>query len=175
MHGKAVVAALFALAAGASAQTPVDPSVQHSVLLVLATAIPSDVATHAIADPLAFASEIGSSIAAGNLPAWYKALPTDVRGLLPQLYPEATPTVVASMYATSAPGSAAVTASASIVSASSALTDVISASSTSPAVQSPTLSTATSTATSTGAASFPTAAVGASVGAALGFFGLIAL
>lgn len=149
MYGKAVVAALFALAAGASAQTPVDPTLQHSVLLALATAIPSDVVSQAIADPLAFASGIGSSIAAGNAPGWFKALPTDVRGLLPQLYPEATATAPATS---------------------------ISASSTVVVETTTPLSTATSTTRSTGAAaSFPTAAVGAGFGAVVGFVGMLAL
>lgn len=184
MHGKAIAAALFALAAGASAQTPVAPDVQQSVLLVLATAIPSDVASYALASSSAFADEMASSLAAGQTPAWYQALPTDVLSLLPQIYPfeaEATPSSSASMYATSVPSSTAAPtsapayASASIASGSSTLTGVNSVNSTSRAVQSPTLSASASAATFTGAASFPTAAVGASVGAVLGFIGMLAL
>ncbi|CBX92700.1 hypothetical protein IAQ61_005928 [Plenodomus lingam] len=187
MRGKTFAAALFALAARASAQAPVAvaPDVQQSVLLVLATAIPSEVASYALASSSAFAEEMASSLAAGKTPAWYQALPTDVLSLLPQIYPfeaEATPTPSsASMYATPAPSSAAVTSSASmsasapVASASSAMTHVISVNSTSRAVQSPTLSASTTAATFTGAASFPTAAVGASLGAVLGFFGMLAL
>ncbi|KAI8936378.1 hypothetical protein NX059_006791 [Plenodomus lindquistii] len=197
MHGKAITVALLALAAGASAQTPIAPNVQESVLSVLATAIPSEVASYAVASPTAFAGEMASSLAAGKIPAWYQALPTDVLSLLPQVYPyeaEATPTpssasasasayASASKYATSAPSSAAITPStsavasapASIASGSSALTGVNSVNSTSRAVQSPTLSTSASAATFTGAACFPTAAVGASVGAIFGFLGMLAL
>lgn len=59
----------------------------------LAQAIPSDQVAYAIASSSAFAAEMASSLAAGNTPAWYQALPTDVQSLLPEIYPAmVTPT-----------------------------------------------------------------------------------
>lgn len=63
--------------------------------MVLAQAIPSDSVAYALASSSAFAAEMASSLSAGNTPAWYQALPTDVQSLLPEIYPaavEATPT-----------------------------------------------------------------------------------
>ncbi|KAF1833594.1 hypothetical protein BDW02DRAFT_569907 [Decorospora gaudefroyi] len=97
---------VMALAVGASAQTtvakkkkkanipPHSPDVQQSVLLALAQAIPTESVSYALASTSAFAAEMASSLSAGNTPAWYQALPSDVKSLLPQIYPhvEATPT-----------------------------------------------------------------------------------
>ncbi|KAH7385703.1 hypothetical protein BKA66DRAFT_72922 [Pyrenochaeta sp. MPI-SDFR-AT-0127] len=141
------LATLVALAVGASAQTSVPPNVQQSVLLVLATALPTDSVSYALASQSAFASEMASSLSAGNTPAWYQALPSDVKSLLPIIY---------FVEATATP------------SATPSITPIVSSSAS--ATPSP------SAAQSTGAAAaFPTAAVGAGVGAALGFLGMLAL
>lgn len=142
------LATLVALAVGASAQTSVPPNVQQSVLLVLATALPTDSVSYALASQSAFASEMASSLSAGNTPAWYQALPSDVKSLLPIIY---------------------FVEAAATPSATPSITPIVSSSSAS-ATPSP------SAAQSTGAAAaFPTAAVGAGVGAALGFLGMLAL
>ncbi len=63
--------------------------------MVLAQAIPSESVSYALASSSAFAAEMASSLSAGNTPAWYQALPTDVQSLLPEIYPAAvaaTPT-----------------------------------------------------------------------------------
>jgi hypothetical protein len=64
------------------------PDVQQSVLLVLAQAIPTKSVQYALASSSAFAAEMASSLAAGNTPTWYQALPSDVKSLLPQIYPQ---------------------------------------------------------------------------------------
>lgn len=95
MQFKTVAMALGALAMGVRAQDAVAPEVQQSVLMAIAQAIPSESVSYALASPSAFATEMASCISAGNPPDWYQALPTDVKSLLPQIYPhevEATPT-----------------------------------------------------------------------------------
>jgi len=92
MKYNTIALALGALAMGVSAQG-VAPEVQSSVLMEIAQAIPSDQVAYAIASSSAFAAEMASSLAAGNTPAWYQALPTDVQSLLPEIYPAmVTPT-----------------------------------------------------------------------------------
>ncbi|KAI4625116.1 uncharacterized protein J4E87_004962 [Alternaria ethzedia] len=92
MKYNTITLALGALAMGVTAQG-VAPEVQSSVLMELAQAIPSDQVAYAIASSSAFAAEMASSLAAGNTPAWYQALPTDVQSLLPEIYPAmVTPT-----------------------------------------------------------------------------------
>lgn len=167
MKAHAIAAALGALLVGASAQTTIPPDVQQSVLLVLATAIPADSVSYALASSSQFAAEMASSLAAGNAPSWYAALPADVKTLLPQLYPgaaEATPTAslessVANSSATPAPtgmnGTSAAVSSATLGASRSA--------------------SASSPAFTGAAARLPTATFGAGVGAVLGFLGMLAL
>jgi hypothetical protein len=89
--------------------------------MVLAQAIPSDQVAYALASSSAFAAEMASSLAAGNTPAWYQALPTDVQSLLPQIYPAAmatptpTPTPSSSSSAYVAKSSSVVETSSSAV------------------------------------------------------------
>ncbi|KAG9186675.1 hypothetical protein G6011_09783 [Alternaria panax] len=92
MKVNTMMTALGALALGARAQYAVAPEVQQSVLMVLAQAIPSDSVAYALASSSAFAAEMASSLSAGNTPAWYQALPTDVQSLLPEIYPAAVQT-----------------------------------------------------------------------------------
>jgi hypothetical protein len=67
----------------------------------LAQAIPSDSVAYALASSSAFAAEMASSLSVGNTPTWYAALPSDVKSLLPQIYPvvEPTPEPSSSAYA----------------------------------------------------------------------------
>ncbi|KAF1840903.1 uncharacterized protein K460DRAFT_389434 [Cucurbitaria berberidis CBS 394.84] len=170
------IATLVALAVGASAQTPIAPAVQESVLLVLATALPSNSVSYALASQSAFAAEMASSLAAGNPPSWYQALPSDVKNLLPVLYPgtteaSATPSTTASSTAAYTP---AITSGGSSSGYPTTANSTVS-------VKSATLSASGSKVASasgpafTGGATYPTAAIGASVGAALGFLGMLAL
>lgn len=168
------VAALVALAVGASAQTTSIPAnVQQSVLLVLATALPTDSVSYALASQSAFAAEMASSLSAGNTPAWYQALPSDVKSLLPIIYavqtsatPSATPSITPIISSSSVVPTAGNSSQVSIRSPTLSATGSRSAS----------LSASATAAQSTGAAAaFPTAAVGAGVGAALGFLGMLAL
>ncbi|KAH8731154.1 hypothetical protein GQ44DRAFT_377662 [Phaeosphaeriaceae sp. PMI808] len=162
------VGALFALTAGAVAQTSVPPAVQQSVLMVLATALPRDSVSYVLASSSAFASEMASSLSAGNTPAWYQALPSDVKSLLPALYPVVTTP-------TPTPSSSVAVSSAGTISARPTGMNSTSLS----AVHSPTLSASaarSSAATPTAnAAPYPAAAMGAGLGAALGFIGMLAL
>ncbi|KAF2261826.1 hypothetical protein CC78DRAFT_337837 [Lojkania enalia] len=50
-----------------------------SVLSVLATAIPPETISYAIANPTGFQSELVSSLLAGETPQWYLDLPSDVK------------------------------------------------------------------------------------------------
>jgi hypothetical protein len=88
--------------------------------MVLAQAIPSDQVAYALASSSAFAAEMASSLAAGNTPAWYQALPTDVQSLLPQIYPAAMATATPTPTPTpSSSSSAYVAKSSSVVETSS--------------------------------------------------------
>lgn len=140
--------------------------------MVLATALPSDVRSYAIASESAFAAEMSSSLSAGNTPGWYASMPADVKSILPLLYPvaaEASTTPVVTSYATSSASSASATPTGAN---STAVT----------AVHSATLSAnGTHTATgsplpeSTGAASHAQAAVGAGLVGVVGFLAMLAL
>ena len=86
----------------------------------IAQAIPSDQVAYAIASSSAFAAEMASSLAAGNTPAWYQALPTDVQSLLPEIYPAmVTPTPTPTPTPSSSSSSAYVAKSSSVVETSS--------------------------------------------------------
>ena len=140
--------------------------------MVLATALPKESVSYALASSSEFAAQMASSLAAGNPPAWYQALPSDVKSLLPALYPivhSATPTPSSSL-AMSTPASSVPTVSAYPTGGNSTSAS---------GVHMPTLS---STASASGpaqatanAASYPGAALGAGVGAALGFIAMLAL
>ncbi|KAF2198658.1 hypothetical protein GQ43DRAFT_465442 [Delitschia confertaspora ATCC 74209] len=190
------VLSLLALSAtGAVAQGvvfPTDPA-GLSLVSVLATAIPSSVQEYVLASPVAFASEMASSIAAGKTPEWYAALPTDVKSALPSLFPAAASTTVSMVETTSAVTSTSVSISVSVTSSTSdSITAVPSASASiivsgnstvATTVRSPTLSatdtgsrtTSASSSSSSGAASLPTAVVGAAYAGALGMLGMLVL
>ncbi|KAF3042259.1 hypothetical protein E8E11_005019 [Didymella keratinophila] len=166
------LAGVAAVAVGVSAQTAVSPEQAQSVLMVLATALPTDVRNYAIASPSAYAAEMSSSLAAGNTPGWYASIPADVKSILPLMYPaaaEATTTPVVSSTSAAAPASATGTG----VPTGSNSTSVS-------AVHSATLS-GSRTATgaplpeSTGAASHAKAAVGAGLAGVAGFLAMLTL
>ncbi|KAH7414191.1 hypothetical protein DE146DRAFT_750354 [Phaeosphaeria sp. MPI-PUGE-AT-0046c] len=162
------VGALFALAVGAVAQAPIPAQVQNSVLMVLATALPKDTVSYALASSSAFAAEMASSLSAGNVPAWYQALPGDVKSLLPQLYPvvaSPTPTPSSSAYHTPV-----ATISAKPTGSNSTIISGIHMPTLSPSSARPSLPVATAN-----AASYPGAALGAGAAAAMGFIGMLAL
>lgn len=164
MKSHAVVAALGALLMGASAQTTVPPEVQHSVLLVLATAIPSESVSYAMASQSAFAAEMASSLAAGNPPAWYQALPSDVKSLLPQIYPAQA---VATTTATYSAANSSITPGPSSHNSTSAANSHTSSASRTASASVPAFTGA--------AARIPTAVIGASIGTILGLLSIYAL
>jgi hypothetical protein len=142
--------------------------------MVLATALPKESVSYALASSSAFAEQMASSLAAGNVPAWYQALPSDVKSLLPALYPVAvavaSPTPTPSSSSMYVPASSVGTVSAQPTGSNSTIVSgvhmpTLSVSSTRP---SPPQATAN-------AAAYPAAALGATVGAALGFIGMLAL
>jgi hypothetical protein len=140
--------------------------------MVLATALPKDTVSYALASSSAFAAEMASSLAAGNPPAWYQALPSDVKNALPSLYPVvASPTPIPTPSASKAmPTSAVGTISAMPTGANSTSVSGVHMPTLSPSSARPSLPQQ-----STNAASYPSAALGASIGAALGLIGMLAL
>ncbi|KAJ4354463.1 uncharacterized protein N0V89_006200 [Didymosphaeria variabile] len=204
MQFYAVVVAALAAAVSAQFPTNIDPA-QQSALLALATALPPSILAAAATNQAAFASEVASSIAAGNTPAWYQALPTDVKSALASIYPVSTP-AASTPSETAAPSSSyeasSVAESSSVESSSVAETTtavvtsviVTSAPVVVPSgtgassigtnstgvtsVNTPTLSGSTGSPQPTeapGAASIPSAAIGAGIAGALAFLGMLAL
>ncbi|KAF2869674.1 hypothetical protein BDV95DRAFT_83354 [Massariosphaeria phaeospora] len=174
-----------------------DRSIGFSIINVLATAIPEDVLSVALASPTAFAEQVQSQIAGGSAPSWYQALPTEVKSYLPQLYPVETPveTPEASSEAETSVAIETLTTSAApltsiLPSVSGALTTgasrnatVISTVTTATLAStggansdSPSASSASATGTDApGAAAHPTAFFGAGVAGAVGILGMLAL
>ncbi|KAL5114655.1 hypothetical protein ACEQ8H_007448 [Pleosporales sp. CAS-2024a] len=165
---------LVALANGAIAQASIPSDAQSSVLMVLATALPPSAVSFALASPSAFAAEVAAELAANNPPAWYQALPADVKSLLPALYPVAsrTPTPSSSFSSAYTP---VITSVVSTVSAQPSAGNSTHIS----GLHLPTLSATASYSAppraTANAASYPGAALGASAAAALGFLGMLAL
>jgi hypothetical protein len=140
--------------------------------MVLATALPKDTVNYALASSSAFAAEMASSLSAGNPPAWYQALPSDVKNILPSLYPvvaSPTPTPSSSV-ALSMPISSVGTISARPTGINSTSVSDVHMPTLSPTSARPSLPVATAN-----SASYPAAALGAGVGAALGVIGMLAL
>lgn len=137
--------------------------------MVLATALPKDTVSYALASSSAFAAEMASSLSAGNVPAWYQALPGDVKSLLPQLYPVvASPTPAPSSSAHSTTPVASI--SAKPTGSNSTSISGIHMPTLSPSSARPSLPAQTAN-----AASYPGAALGAGAAAAMGFIGMLAL
>lgn len=167
------LAFVAALAMGVSAQEPLPEDVSASVLQVLLTALPPSALSLAATNAPAFQSEMYSSLSAGNIPEWYQALPSDVKTILPQLYPAAAPTET----------SAEATTTATETSTSTEVAGTISGrptggSNSTTTVNSPTLSTTggsgAPTQTDNGAA-FPSAVLGSGIAGALGVIGMLIL
>ncbi|KAF2253403.1 hypothetical protein BU26DRAFT_222214 [Trematosphaeria pertusa] len=106
-------AIILACTAAASAQLNSD--VQASVASVLMTAIPPESLQLALTNSASFSAELASLLSAGNTPQWYQDLPSDVKTLLPQLYPA---TMTAEMTASDDPNSSPARTSAPITSSS---------------------------------------------------------
>ena len=138
---------------------------QASLLSVLETAIPSSVVSLAATNPAALASDLASSISASQTPDWVKALPTDVRSMLPQLIG----TTKAAVSSASAASTSAASGGALPSGNSTGVTSVKSASLTSTGKGSAT------SAASTGGAAYPTGVVGAGVAGAVGVLGMLVL
>jgi hypothetical protein len=174
------LAGLAAMAVGVSAQTSVSPDVA-SVLAVLATALPADQRSYALASSSAFAAEMASSLAAGNVPGWYASLPADVKSVLPQLYPAAAQASTTPAVASATPTLSSTASSVSAVPTGSSNTTVSSVHSIQ-SVHSATLSASSSTAPTapalpeaTGAAASTRVALGAGLACVVGFLGMLAL
>ncbi|KAJ4380740.1 hypothetical protein N0V86_004101 [Didymella sp. IMI 355093] len=169
------LAGVAAVAVGVGAQTAISPEQAQSVMMVLATALPTDVRNYAIASPSAYAAEMSSSLAAGQTPGWYASMPADVKSILPLLYPAAAEATTTPVVSSTAPVVSSTTAAAS------ASSMPIGSNSTSiSAVHSATLSgsrTATGSPLpeATGAASHAKAAVGAGLAGVAGFLAMLAL
>jgi hypothetical protein len=168
------------LAMGVSAQSGLAPEVSESVISVLLTALPSSDLALAYTNPGAFQSAMYSSLSAGNIPDWYQSLPSDVKTILPQLYPAeaaATPTADSTSSSEAETTSTAVETSTAVVGTISGKpTGGANVTST---VNSPTLSRTSSgsgapSQTSNGA-SVPTAVIGSGIAGALGVFGMLLL
>jgi hypothetical protein len=182
---------LVALAAGVSAQAiiPTD-SVGASVINVLATAIPPESISLAVNNPASFSALLASSLAAGKTPAWYVALPSDVKSYLPLLYPASTtaeatlsPTPSASASEIETPSITPTPSGRPSFTGTVGTGSTTLGNSTIGSVSSATLGSTggansevpTGSAVSTGGASYPTAVFGAGVAGALGFLGMLAL
>ncbi|KAF1970261.1 hypothetical protein BU23DRAFT_570858 [Bimuria novae-zelandiae CBS 107.79] len=192
-----------ALASAVAAQLPsIDPA-QQSALLALATALPPSILAQAATNQAGFASEIASSIAAGNTPDWYQALPTDVKSALASIYPVQTPaettpaeTSTPALSSSEAPSSSAeaVTTSVTVITAApTVVVPIVTAPSGTGAsgigsngtaistVVTPTLSSTGGGETGSspqpteapGAASLPSAAIGAGIAGAIAFIAIL--
>jgi hypothetical protein len=137
-------------------------NIPTSIINELMTAIPPSV-IQAFANPTAASSMI-AEIAQGNIPAWYSALPADVRAELSSLAmpPTGMPTPTGSG---PLPTATAATATATATTTGTASTTETSTSSAANA-------SATSTSTSTGGAAATTGAVALGFAGAAGILGL---
>ncbi|OCK74643.1 hypothetical protein K432DRAFT_386698 [Lepidopterella palustris CBS 459.81] len=175
---------ILAFSAMAMAQSA-NPT-EVSVLQVLATALPSSLLAVAATNPAALGSIISSEFAAGQTPAWYSALPPDVKSYLPILASEelgsttmlASPTGPVSVQPTSVGNATSMAISASIgsVNNSTVVSSVHPATLTTTGGAAGASSTkAAASSSSSGGASYPTAVVGAGIAGAIGFLGMLAL
>lgn len=145
---------------------------ESSVLSVLATALPPSLLAIGVTNAPEVGSIIASAFAAGETPAWYSALPSDVKSYLPILLSEeaatATPSVQASI-------SAIISSSLNTTTISSVHSASLKATTTAAGSAAGSASSAGASHTSTGGASYPSAVVGAGVAGALGLLGMLAL
>lgn len=165
-----------ALAMGVRAQGGVPEDVSQSVIQVLLTALPPSAIQLAATNPPAFQSEIASSLAAGQTPEWYQALPADVKTILPQMYPVDAPAQTTAAEPTttaeSAPSETAGTISGKPTGVGNS-TSTVKSPTLSPTTLSPTNSAPPSQ--SSNAAAYPSAVFGSGIAGALGMVGLFFL
>jgi len=146
---------------------------EASVLSVLATALPPSLLAIGITNAPEVGSIIASSFSAGQTPAWYSALPEDVKSYLPILYSEQAPTTpVPSVQASI---SASISSSLNTTTISSVHSASLKATTTEASSVAGSASSAGASSTSSGGASYPSAVVGAGVAGALGLLGMLAL
>lgn len=151
-----------------NASTTENPT-ELSVLSVLATALPPSLLAIGYTNAPEVGSIIASAFSAGQTPAWYSALPSDVKSYLPILYSEEAPTTTPLSISAGISSSLNTTAISSVQSASLKATTTAAGSVTGSA------SSAGASSTSSGGASYPSAVVGAGVAGALGLLGMLAL
>ncbi|PVI08440.1 hypothetical protein DM02DRAFT_607837 [Periconia macrospinosa] len=183
--------------AGAVVAQDVPEQVKHSVLDVLAKALPTSAIAAAISNQPAFISQVASAYSAGQTPGWYGSLPDDVKTLLTKMYPVATPTASSSsapasssVYSVVTPTPAPTTSAAPTTTSSASYVASTGASisggpgsnsTTVTSINSPTLSAPSSPSAppasqSQGAAAgLPVAAMGSSIVGALGVVGMLLL
>lgn len=151
---------------------------EASVLSVLETALPASLLAIGIANPDELASLIASSLSAGQTPAWYSALPPDVKSYLPTLLSEeASAATVSTPLSNTASISGIISPSLNTTTISSVHSASLKATTTAAGSTAGSAAATASSAhaSSTGGASYPSAVVGAGVAGALGLLGMLAL
>lgn len=149
---------------------------QASVLSVLLTALPPSLLAIGATNAPEIGSIIASSFSAGQTPAWYSALPPDVKSYLPILYSQEAPTTTpVSAPSVQASISAIISSSLNTTTISSVHSASLKATTTAAGSVAGSASGAKASSTSSGGASYPSAVVGAGVAGALGLLGMLAL
>jgi hypothetical protein len=150
---------------------------EASVLGVLATALPPSLLAIAVTNAAEVGSIIESEFSAGQTPAWYSALPSDVKSYLPILYSEeaAAATSVAPITSVQASISGGISSSLNTTTISSVHSASLKATTTAAGSVAGSAASAGASSTSTAGASYPSAVVGAGVAGALGLLGMLAL
>ncbi|KAK4508463.1 hypothetical protein PRZ48_002202 [Zasmidium cellare] len=172
----ALAATAFAQNQTASASQSVEDLV--SVISVLQTALPSSLIQEALTNSAAVSSKIASEFSAGETPAWFTALPSDVQTYLVPAgtFPNATGSVV-SAGATNSANSTGNTTTFSRTStrAPTTITSTATSSETSGSGSNDAASASDASSSSTGGASMPTNIVGLGLAGAVGLVGVLAL
>jgi hypothetical protein len=148
---------------------------EASVLGVLATALPPSLLAIGVTNAPEVGSIIASAFSAGQTPAWYSALPSDVKSYLPILYSEEAPTTPLSVPSVQASISAGISSFLNTTTISSVHSASLKATTTAAGSVAGSASGAQASSTSSGGASYPSAVVGAGVAGALGLLGMLAL
>ena len=147
-----------------------------SVLGVLLTALPPSLLSIAATNTDEVISIVASSFSAGETPAWFSALPTDVQSyLLSGAAFTATPMDTASISSVQASIGATLSPSLNTTAISSVHSASLKATTTEASSVAGSPSSAGASSTSSGGASYPSAVVGAGVAGALGLLGMLAL
>jgi hypothetical protein len=157
--------------------TTTENPTEVSVLAVLATALPSSLIAIGFTNAPEVGSIIESEFSAGQTPAWYSALPSDVKSYLPILLSEeeAAASTTLSVPSVQASISASISSSLNTTTISSVHSASLKATTTAAGSVTGSASSAGASSTSSGGASYPSAVVGAGVAGALGLLGMLAL